>query len=154
LRYKEFFKILTAGKTAKEQKMKKIIFVLIPVACLFFNVSATLYYPVPVFEENYIFVIDTFYADGNIKDYVRLHNDCSDSNMNFKIYVHDPDIRRWELYGTSVLKGRGDRDIVKDANVRINRYRYFAIEPLNKKEYKYSFYKERDDLNIRVQDKE
>ena len=107
-------------------------------------------YPEPVFGNPSAKVIDTFKEKGVIKDYVKVHNGSRDSDMNFNVYMHQPSTNDWILYGTASLKGTGDTDTITFEG--IDMYRYFAIESLNGKNYKYQIYKSSNDLHINVLD--
>ena len=109
-------------------------------------------YPQPVFDKPFVYVIDSFKADGSFKDFIKLYNTSTDSNISFFIYIHHPENQEWLMYGAGVLKGPGDRDTIRSGMKNIGRYRYFAIEPANGKNYKYQFHKSRNDLHIAIMD--
>jgi len=109
-------------------------------------------YPEPEFDKPSSYVIDSFMADGSFEDYIKLHNFSSESDIGFNVYVHHPDTHEWVLYGTGHLMGAGDTDTI-DTDIRgVDDYRYFAIEPLNGKKYKYSFYCSSNDLHVNIMD--
>jgi len=113
-----------------------------------------LVYPEPEFDKPFAYVIDAFKADGDYEDNVVMHNNTTDRNITFRIYAHDPITKEWIVLGIGSLKGAGDSESI-DADVTgndIDYYRYFAIESVDGKNYKYEFYKRRDDLNIRILD--
>jgi hypothetical protein len=123
----------------------------------FFDSCATLGsldYPQPEFDKPSAYVIDAFSVKGSFEDYVKLHNNSADSNMNFNVYVHHPGSHEWVLYGIGILKGFGDTDTIDSGIIDddIDKYRYFAIESLNGKNYKYSISKSRNDLHITISD--
>ncbi len=109
-------------------------------------------YSEPQFDKQYVYVIDSFKADGEFEDYVKLHNASTDSGISFNIYVHHPSTYEWLVYGTGILKGHGDTDTIDSGMSGIDNYRYFAIEALNNKNYKYQFYTNRNDLHITIMD--
>jgi hypothetical protein len=109
-------------------------------------------YPQPEFNKPFVTVIDASKTDGQFEDNVKLHNKSTDSNIRFNIYAHDPKTNEWFLYGAGSLKGAGDTDTVNSKIKDISKYRYFAVESLNGKDYKYQFYESRDDLHITVLD--
>jgi hypothetical protein len=115
--------------------------------------SRSLDYPQPEFDKPSVYVIDTFSVKGSFEDYIKLHNNSADSNMDFNVYIHHPGSHEWVLYGTGILKGFGDTDTI-DSTIDddIDKYRYFAIESLNGKEYKYSLSKSSNDLHIAILD--
>jgi hypothetical protein len=112
----------------------------------------TIEYPQPEFNKPFVTVIDASKTDGQFEDNVKLHNKSADSNIRFNIYVHDPKTNEWILYGAESLKGAGDTETVSSKIRDISKYRYFAVESLNVKDYKYQFYESRDDLHITVLD--
>jgi len=79
-----------------------------------------------------------------------LHNTSDDSNINFRIYIHHPKNHEWIVYGIGSLKGPGDTDTINSGIKDIDDYRYFAIESMDKKNYKYEFYTSRNDLHINI----
>ena len=107
-------------------------------------------YPEPTFDNPLAYVIDTVQEKGSMEDYVKVHNKSSDSDMDFNVYMHRPGTQQWVLYGTAFLKGPGDTDTIDTDMKGIENYRYFAIEPLNGKKYKYQFYKKSNDLHIDI----
>jgi len=132
----------------------KNLLVVISIAALMcgFISCKSLDYPEPEFDKPSVYVIDAFKTDGSFEDYVKLHNNSSDSEIGFNVYIHKPDTLEWVLYGTGHLTGAGDTDTI-DSKIRgIDNYRYFAIESLNGKKYKYSFYCASDDLHINILD--
>jgi len=141
--------------------MKKAYFsvLVVFVICVFNACSSlgSLKYAEPSFEKpsaenSSIYIIDTYKAKERVKDYVKLHNFSSDSNIEFMIYVHHPGINEWIPYGVGKLKDPGDTDTI-DTNIwNIKNYRYFAIEAKNGKPYQYTFYAQQNDLHINVLD--
>ena len=130
--------------------------------------SSNLLYPKPEFSfsgaagKAAVVTVDTFGlpgskgndGSGGMEDCVRLHNNSRDSNMSFKVYVHDSDSGQWLLMGTSSLKGPGDTDTINRRSgglKNLKNYRYFGIEPMNGKRYKMSFYKSSNDLHVSVE---
>jgi hypothetical protein len=136
--------------------MKKLSFAIVVTlfACIFNSCVSlgSLDYPEPELDKPLAYVIDTFKAKGSFEDYVKLHNNSTDSNINFNIYIHHPGTQEWMVYGSGVLKSAGDTDTI-DTNIKdIDKYRYFAIQSLNSKNYKYQFNKSGNDLHITVLD--
>ena len=134
--------------------MKKLFTVIIILICIFNSCATnrTLNYPEPEFDKPFVYVIDTFKAVGNFEDYVKLHNNSGDSNIRFNIYVNNPRNHEWIIYGVGILKRVNDTDSINPGIKDIKKYRYFAIESLNNKNYKYQFYKSHNDLHIVVLD--
>jgi hypothetical protein len=126
----------------------------ISIVCILNSCSSlrSLDYPQPEFDKPFVFVIDTSKTNGSFEDYVKLQNTSSDSNINFFVYVHDPENNEWLMYGVGKLKGLGDTDTIDSGMKNLNLYRYFAIESTNGKDYKYQFYKSRNDLYITILD--
>jgi len=110
--------------------------------------SGSIDYPQPSFDKPFVYVIDTSKIDGSFKDYVKLHNASSDSNFNFLIYIYNTRNHEWIVYGIGSLKGPGDTDTIDSGIKGIDNYRYFAIESMNAKNYRYEFYTSRNDLHI------
>ncbi|MCL1888930.1 MAG: hypothetical protein FWF99_00295 [Desulfovibrionaceae bacterium] len=128
--------------------------------------SGGLLYPQPEFSfsdeegKGAVVVVDTFGLPGSkydsgaggMEDFVKLHNNSRDSNMSFRVYVHDHDTGQWRFMGTSSLKGPGDTGTVSRSRIKnLKNYRYFAVESLNGKRYNMSFYKYRNDLYVSVE---
>jgi beta-xylosidase len=133
--------------------MKKALFMTVVTSVLVFISCATaLNYPEPEFDKPFVYVIDTFKLDGSFEDYVKLHNNSSDSDIKFNIYVHDPDDQEWLIYGTGVLEGADDTDTIDSDIDDVDDYRYFAIQSLDDKNYQYRPYKSRNDLHITISD--
>ena len=140
------------------KKLSTIIMIMILI-CIFDSCKSlgSLNYPEPEFtkpqfDKPLVFVIDTFKVKGKFKDYVKLHNNSTDSNIRFNIYVHHPGTQAWMVYGTGILKGSGDTDTIDSGMSDVDSYRYFAIESLNDKKYSYQFYKSHSDLHITIFD--
>ena len=139
--------------------MKNVLFV-ISILALICGLNScgsmddALNYPEPAFDKPNAYVIDSTLASGRMQDYIRLNNKSSDSNIDFNVYMHQPRTQQWVLYGTSNLKGKNDSDQVDtDFNKgAIEDLRYFAIESLNGKQYKYEFSKLFKDLVINILD--
>jgi len=133
--------------------MKKA-WVLIMVICIFGSCASSkaLDYPQPEFNNASVFVIDTFKEKGSFEDYIKLHNNSTSSNIKFRVYFHKPGSNEWMLYGIGELKGSGDTDTIDTDIKNIDKYRYFAIEPMDGKKYKYQFYKGSNDLHINILD--
>jgi hypothetical protein len=112
--------------------------------------SRALDYPEPELDKNFVFIVDTFKLNGSFEDYVKLHNKSSDTGIRFNVYLHNPDNDEWFLYGVGILKGPGDTDTIDSDMDGIRNYRYFAVESLNDKDYKYQCYTSRNDLHIDI----
>ena len=106
----------------------------------------------PSFEKSSVYVIDSNKAKARIKDYVKLHNFSTDSDIEFSVYVHHPGTHEWMLYGIGMLKDPGDTDTIDSNMGKIKNYRYFAIEPKDGKTYRYQFYVRQNDLHIDILD--
>ena len=105
----------------------------------------------PEIDKPFSYVIDILdVPGGRIEDNVVLYNGSSDSNIRFNVYVYN--FNDWTLYGAGFLKGARDTDTIKSGISDITKYRYFAIESLNGKDYKYQVKENRDDLHITVLD--
>jgi len=143
--------------------MKKLNFIILALFLVFMpcmNIYgqkvSPLEYPEPVFDKPFSFVIDSFKEEGTIKDRIILHSFSEDKNISFNVYFHDPNTKEWNLYGTGLLKNVDDNDKVKQTyrkdktkNEKLTlNFRYYAIESLNNKNYKYQFLKNNNDLNI------
>jgi len=111
-------------------------------------------YAKPSFEKSHSFVIDSYAANGDLEDNIRLYNQTSKTGISFTVYVHDPKTMQWKVYGTGNLKEPNDADFI-DSKLSgdLDDYRYFAIEALDGKDYSYNFYKKRNDLHITITDK-
>jgi len=139
--------------------MKNVLFVILILALMCGlnscnTVNEALNYPQPAFDNPNAGVIDSIVAKGKMENYIRLNNRSRDSNIDFNVYMHQPRSQQWILYGNSSLKDPDDTDRVDtDFNKgTIEHYRYFAIEPLNGKQYKYEFRKSFKDLVINILD--
>jgi len=111
-------------------------------------------YAQPVFEKPNVYIIDSFSAKGNLKDYSILYNRTTKSNISFKVYLHDPTYNIWKKYGEVVLAKPGDQvQISSRFSEKLDMYRYFAIEALDGNNYSYSFNKKGNDLHISIADK-
>jgi hypothetical protein len=135
--------------------MKKIcvyIFLAIFASCASSGSSKSVDYSQPAFDKPFVYVIDTFKMKGSFDDYVKLYNNSTESNIKFNVYVHHPENHEWLIYGTGTLKDSGDTDTIDSGIGNIDDYRYFAIESLNGKDFKYQFYKNNNDLHISILD--
>ena len=134
-------------------RRNRLVLVEIPVNIMVYQQDfGILAYPEPEINKPFAYVIDTFKVDVLVADNVALHNNSTDSNIGFNIYVHDPETNEWITFGAGSLEGAGDMKTIDSDISDITYYRYYAIEPLNGKNYKYEFYKRRDDLNINILD--
>jgi len=132
------------------EKKKCFLGILVIALVCIFNSCASLNYPQPEFDKPFVYVIDTFKAKGSFEDYVKLHNVSNDSNIKFRVYIHQPKNNEWIVYGIGSLKGSGDTDTINSNIKSIDDYRYFAIESMDKINYRYEFYKSRNDLHINI----
>jgi hypothetical protein len=134
---------------------KACFFVLVTSFVCSFNSCVSLEsldYPQPAFDNPLVYIIDTSKVDGNLKYYIKLHNTSNDSNINFRVYIHNPGNQEWIVYGIGNLKGPGDTDTIDSGIKDINKYRYFAIESMNGKNYKYQLYTSLNNLHINIID--
>ena len=100
------------------------------------------------------FVIDSNKASGNLADNIRLYNKTSRTGISFTVFLRDPKDDKWKEYGTGNLKGPGDTDFISSKLSRtLKNYRYFAIQPKDKRNYRYDFEKKHNDLYIYIYDK-
>ena len=126
------------------------VVVVLTVICVLWGCSS-IDYPRPHIDRPSAYVIDTYLVKGGFEDYVRLVNQTSQTDIAFKIYLHDPKKFNWIEYGTGNLKGPDDSITVKSGlSGNLDRYRYFAIEALDGNNYKYDFKKSRNDLYIYI----
>ncbi len=114
--------------------------------------ASELEYSRPEIDNPLAFLIDTYECDETMEDYIKLHNSSTDKNIEFTIYMHHPEYQEWVIYGTGNLKGAGDTDTIDSDVDDIEDYRYYAIVPLNEKEYEYLFYNRNNDLHINILD--
>jgi len=138
---------------------KKWLFILfIPFICFFNSCETlpsslkTLDYPQPEFDKPLAYIIDSTKINGSFADNIKLYNTSNNSNINFRIYLHLPERNEWMIYGVGNLKDPGDVDTINSGISGIHKYRYFAIEPMDGKDYKYEFYTNRNDLHINIID--
>jgi len=117
--------------------------------------SKTLNYPQPEFDKPFIYIFDAFQIRGNHEHFIILQNASNDSNINFNVYVHDPrsKTKTWELVELGHLGGNGDTCRLRNKELwDIDNYRYFAVESLNRKAYRYVVTKDHNDLIISILD--
>ena len=99
-------------------------------------------------------VIDTNSKRGDLEDNVRLYNRTTRSNISFSVYLLDPKDDKWKLYGSGDLKGPGDTEYVSSKlSGDLDKYRYFAIQAKDTRDYRYDFEKSHNDLYIYIYDK-
>jgi hypothetical protein len=135
--------------------MKRFLFITKLLICfaVLISCASSPDYPQPVFDKAKGYVIDAYAVAGKFEDYVKIHNSSSDSNMTFNIYVHNRKTDQWLMLGPGFLKDNGDTDTI-DTNIDdLDRYRYFAIESMNDKDYNISVSKGHNDLHIYFSDK-
>jgi hypothetical protein len=132
--------------------MKKVVLIL-GIVCIFMSCKS-LDYAQPDFEMPSSYVIDSYSVSGDLEDNIRIYNQTTKTGISFKVYLHDPKKNEWVVYGTGVLKEKGDADYISSKlSGDLDDYRYFAIEALDGNDYSYSFYKRRNDLHITISDK-
>jgi hypothetical protein len=108
----------------------------------------------PSFNKPNSFVFDSYTVRGDMEDNIRLNNHSSRSNISFTVYLYDSKSKKWIVYGTGKLKGYDDTDFISSKlSGKLKNYRYYAIQALDKKNYKYTFEKKRNDLYIYIYDK-
>lgn len=136
-------------------KSKFFFFIIIAIFIIFNSCTSfeKFDYSKPEIEKTNAYVIDTFKNDESMEDYVKLHNNSSESNINFNVYMHHPELQKWIIYGTGFLKDAGDTDTIDTDMGDIDEYRYFAIESLSDIEFNYFFFKKNNDLHINILDK-
>jgi len=65
--------------------------------------------------------------------------------------VYDSKDKTWKVYGTGNLKIPGDSGFISSKlSGKPDKYRYYAIQALDKNNYRYSFEKKRYDLYIYI----
>jgi len=133
--------------------MKKILLVLVLSAIGIFMLNKPLVYAQPAFNQPNSFVIDSESVRGDLEDNVKIFNQTTRTGISFKVFVYDSKKKTWIEYGTGDLKGPGDSDNIRSKlSGDLDDYRYFAIQALDKRNYKYSFEKKRNDLYIYISD--
>ncbi|MDR1857929.1 MAG: hypothetical protein LBQ69_00505 [Treponema sp.] len=132
---------------------KMLVFIAVGGLVISVNSCASLEYSQPEFEKPFSYIIDSFQVRGTCNDYIILRNESSDSNIRFNVYIHDPRKNMWELVELGRLKGIGDTERLGSRHPKgLNKYRYFAVESLNEKSYRYVATKSGDDFHITVLD--
>lgn len=88
------------------------------------------------------------------KDNIRFVSRTED-RVFFKVYAYNENTKIWFLFGTAYLKYYDDTCFVEAESKKydIKKYNYFAIEPDNNHDYKYSYDVRHDDIYITVKDK-
>ena len=119
--------------------------------------SYTLNYAQPSFgdplEAHGVYVIDSFNIYGNFKDRVRLISRSKNTNISFRVYIHNSETHIWQEYGEGMLLAFNDTDFINSPLAgRLNKYRYFAIEAMDGNEYRYTIAKRHNDLYIYIND--
>jgi len=133
--------------------MKKILLVLVFSAIGIFMLNKPLIYAQPTIDKPNSFVIDSESVRGDLEDNVKIYNNTTRTGISFTVYVYDSKKKKWIEYGTGNLKGPGDSDNIRSRlSGDLDDYRYFAIQALDKRNYKYSFEKKRNDLYIYIAD--
>lgn len=136
--------------------MKKGTFISVVVFLIFVLNACTslgsLKYPEPSFDKPSVYVIDSTKTNTRIKDYVKLHNFTSESDISFLVYVHHPGTREWLFYGIGTLKDLGDTDTIDSSVGNLKNFRYYAIESKDGNTYQYHFYERNNDLHINILD--
>jgi hypothetical protein len=159
--------IILINQHQKGDFMKKILLIIvlcaigifIPYKPLVYAQPAQTFKPkvknnLPAFNKPNSFVFDSNTASGNLEDKIRLNNHTTRSDISFTVYLYDSKSKTWKVYGTGKLKGSGDTDFVDSKlSGELKNYRYYAIQALDKRNYKYTFEKKRNDLYIYIYDK-
>jgi len=147
--------------------MKKILFIIILCAIGIFISNKPLVYAqpaqtfkpevknsLPAFNKPNSFVLDSYSVRGDLEDNIRLCNQSSNSGISFTVYLYNSKSKTWKVYGTGNLKGPGDTDFISsNFSGNLKNYRYYAIQALDKRNYKYTFEKKHDDLYIYIYNK-
>jgi len=134
--------------------MQKVVLALFFCYIGVFMSCASLNYSQPDFNTPNSFVIDSFSVRGSLEDNIRLYNMTKKTGISFKVYLHDHKNDVWKEFGTGKLKGPGDTEFISSKlSGKLDNYRYFAIVALDGKNYKYNFYKKRNDLHIEITEK-
>jgi len=108
----------------------------------------------PAFNKPNSFVFDSNSVRGKLEDNIRLCNLSKNADISFTVYLYDSKSKTWKVYGTGKLKGPGDTDFISSKlSGELKYYRYYAIQALDKRNYRYSFEKKRDDLYIYIHNK-
>ena len=78
-------------------------------------------------------------------------NKSSELNISFKVYVYDPKTNIWLYYGVETLRKLNDTAFIRSGlEGKLRNYRYFAIESMDNRDFKYEITKTRNDLYIYV----
>jgi len=105
----------------------------------------------PAFNKPNSFVFDSYSVRGDLEDNIRIHNQTTRSGISFTVYLYDSKNKKWKVYGTGDLKGPGDTDFISSKlSGNLKNYRYYAIQALDRRNYRYTFEKKRDDLYIYI----
>ncbi|MCR5761762.1 MAG: hypothetical protein K6G00_00090 [Treponema sp.] len=93
--------------------------------------------------------------DDRYKDNVRFVS-RTDDRVVFEFYAYNEKTDVWLLVGSADLKFSGDTCFVDEevSKFKLSKYNYFALRPLNKKKYSYSYSVRHNDIYITVRDKE
>ena len=118
-----------------------------------FTTNTINYQQLPTIDIPNTYVIDTASISGKMEDNIRLINKSKNSNIEFMVYAHDQSDNTWFSFGVGTLKGTNDTDFIdsKFSGILKN-YRFYAIEALDGKNYRYEISKERNDLYINILD--
>jgi hypothetical protein len=135
--------------------MKKMVLLVLVLSIIgIFMSCKSLDYAQPVFDKPNSYVSDSYSVRGGLEDNIRIYNRTTKTGISFTVYLHDPKDNIWKVYGTGNLKGPGDADFVSSKlSGDLDDYRYFAIQALDGKDYRYDFDKSRDDLHIYIYDR-
>jgi hypothetical protein len=108
-------------------------------------------YSKPTINDISAIIIDSYDAEGYIRDYIKLHNKSTTVGIDFTLYVHEFDSGNWVEFCIGHLKGKDDTDTIKSKlSGKLNNYRYFAIKSLGLKCYAYEIYKDNRDFHINI----
>jgi hypothetical protein len=136
-----------------EKLMKKIIILMLVLVVFLMSCKSIDYndYDQPDASIPNSYVIDSRSMGGNLNDRIRLYNRSTNSFISFVVYCHDPQTHEWIKFGSGMLKGPNDTHFISSSlNGKLKRYRYYAIEAEDGNEYKYSFFKNSNDLHILI----
>jgi hypothetical protein len=86
----------------------------------------------PAVDKSGAIVIDVSALPTIPKDNIRLINLSSSSNFGVDVYYYDVKQKQWKIFGSALLKEKGDTSFVNSALDSVYKIRYFAIVPDSK----------------------
>ena len=99
-------------------------------------------------------VFDMHKVSRDLRHRIRLNNKTTKTGISFTVHLLDPKDNKWKEFGTGILKGPGDTEyIISKFAWNLKNYRYGAIQPRDKKTYRYSFEENDGNLYIYIYDK-